>query len=156
MKSLSKYTSLAFALALASTPAFADDLLGTFAKGKGGVNNMALDLVTSGESVAFEFVIEVPKGATNVDVSKCLSTLPATHIGKCQYNDKTREIIAIAYSTTNAKLPAGALGLGGISYTSLQKGGSGATIRDLVVADGVGQTIQSEIRSEDAMLGNQK
>jgi hypothetical protein len=149
-------TKVALAAALLSgfSLAHADDLLSTQAAGKGGQNTVALDFVTSGDSVAFEFVVKLPKGATNVDLSSCLKGLPSTHKGQCVHHEKSGEVVAIAYSETNAKLPGGALALGNVRYTSLLKGGAAATIEGLVVADGSGKAIQSEIRSEDALLGN--
>lgn len=134
--------------------AHADDLIGTIAASRSGQNTVALDLVTSGESVAFEFVVKLPKGATNVDLSNCLKGLPSTHKGQCVHHEKTSEVIAIAYSTQNTKLPVGALSLGDVRYTSLLKGRSAATIEGLVVADGAGNALQSAIRSEEALLGN--
>ena len=134
--------------------AHADDLLSTQAMTKGGRSTVALDLVTSGDSVAFEFVVKLPKGATNIDLSDCLKGLPSTHKGQCVHHEKTSEVIAIAYSVQNDKLPGGALALGNVRYTSLLKGGEAATIEGLVVADGMGKTIQSEVRTEDALLGN--
>jgi hypothetical protein len=151
MKFLRNSVYLALAIGFASTSVMADDLIGTTAEGKGGRNTVALDFVTSGESVAFEFVVALPKGATKVDVAGCMKGLPSTHQAKCVYNDQANEVTALIFSTSNAKLPSGALNLGSISYNSLLKGGAGATIRDLVVADGLGKTIQSEIRTEDAL-----
>lgn len=145
---------LAIALGVASVSALADDLLGTVGHSKDGRTTVALDLVTGGETTVFEFVVEVPKGARNVDVSKCLTGLPATHTAKCQYNEKSGEVIAIAYSPSNTALPKGALELGSVSYGSLQKGGSKATIRGLEVGNGRGLAIPSDIQIDDTFLGN--
>jgi hypothetical protein len=141
MNKISQTVALLCTLAAGSQVAVADDPI-------------ALDLVTSGNSVAFEFVVQLPKGATNVDLSSCLKGLPASHKGQCVHHEKSGEVIAIAFSTENAKLPSGALALGNVRYTSLLKGGAAATIRDLVVADGLGKTVQSEVQTEDALLGN--
>src|SRR5688572_4217757 len=136
MTTFKKSLILAMALGVASFAASADDLVGTIGKGKGGRTTVALDLITSGQSSVFEFVIDVPKGATNVDVSKCLKAIPATHLGKCQYNAETGEVIGIAYSTTNALLPKGSVDLGTVTFnSSLLKGGKGATIRGLQVGN---------------------
>lgn len=153
MKLFNKSICLALSLAAFSGYAAADDLVGTTAKGKGGMNSVGLDLFTSGESVAFEFVVALPKGATNVDVSGCMKSLPSTHSGQCVYNAESNEVIAIAFSPSNAKLQSGTINLGTVRYKSLQKDKSEATIRGLVVADGKGSTIPSEIQTEDAMLG---
>jgi len=110
--------------------------------------------VTAGETTVFEFVIVVPKGATNVDLSKCLAGLPASHTGKCQFNEKAGEVIAIAFSASNTKLPKGAVGLGSVSYASLLKGGNNAIIRDLVVGNDRGLAVPSNIQIDDALLGN--
>jgi hypothetical protein len=154
MNIATKTSILALALGVFSFSASADDLIGTIGQGKGGRTTVALDLITSGESTVFEFVIDVPKGATNVDVSKCLSSLPSSHIGKCQYNAESGEVIGIAYSTTNALLQKGALDLGSVTFNnSLQKGGKGASIRGLQVGNNVGAEIPSNIQIEDALLG---
>ena len=153
MNMLLKSFSVALALSAVSLSVSADDLIATTAANKGGMNTVALDLVTSGESVAFEFVVALPKGAANVDLSGCLKGIPSSHQGKCVFNEKMNQVVAIAFSATNAKLPSGGLSLGSVRYTSLQKDGATATIQDLVVADGSGGAIQSEIRSENALLG---
>jgi hypothetical protein len=152
MNMLIKSLTAALALSAIALPVAADDLIATNGVGKGGMNTVALDLVTGGESVAFEFVVALPKGATNVDVSGCLKGMPASHQGKCVYNEKANQVIAIAFSASNEKLPT-ELNLGMVRYGSLQKGASAATIQDLVVADARGGSIPSEIRSENALLG---
>lgn len=154
MTTFKKSLVLALALGVASFAVSADDLIGTIGKGKGGRTTVALDLITSGQSSVFEFVIDVPKGATNVDVSKCLSGVPSTHLGKCQYNAETGEVIGIAYSTTNALLPKGSVDLGTVTFnSSLLKGAKGATIRGLQVGNNVGVEIPSAIQIEDSLLG---
>jgi hypothetical protein len=154
MNSVKKIIALAVVLGTASFGVSADDLIATQAAGKGGRNTVAFDLVTSGESTVVEFVVQLPKGATNVDVSKCMTGVPSSHQGKCQYHEKTGEVIAIAYSSNNALFASGAIGLGSVSYDSLLKGGSAATIRDLVVGNDRGIEIPSNIQTEDALLGN--
>jgi hypothetical protein len=148
--------SLVVALALGgvSGVACADELIGTVAQGKGGQTTIMFDLATGGETTVFEFVVAVPKGATNVDVSKCLSTLPVGTTGKCQYSEKTGEVIAIAYSPTNSRLPEGVQALGSVSFKSLLKVDPQVSIRGLAVGSYRGAEIPSNIQIEDALSGN--
>ena len=154
MKTVNKSVLLAMILGAASFGASADDLIGTVGKGKAGRTTVALDLITSGESSVFEFVVEVPKGATKIDISKCLKALPASHSGECRYNEKTGEVIGIAFSPTAALLPKGAVEVGTVTFVdSLAKGGNGVKIRDLQVGTRTGVAIPSNIQVEDALLG---
>lgn len=149
-----KSVLLAMVLGAASFGACADDLIGTVGKGKAGRTTVALDLITSGESSVFEFVIEVPKGATKIDTSKCMKALPATHQGQCQYNAETNEVIGIAFSPSASILPKGAVELGTVTFVdSLAKGGNGVNIRNLQVGTRTGDAIPSNIQVEDALLG---
>lgn len=152
MKSFQKGLILALALGGLSTVASADDLIATQGAAKGGQRTVALDLATGGDSVAFEFEVKLPGDAKNVDLSGCLKSLPATHSAQCVYHDKSQTVVAIAFSPSNAKL-SGVLNLGTIRYTSLQKSKSDAKIQGLVVANGTGASVPSEIQTEDASLG---
>lgn len=154
MKTLNKSILLAMILGAASFGASADDLIGTVGKGKAGRTTVALDLITGGESSVFEFVVEVPAGATKVDISKCLKTLPSTHTGECRYNEKTREVIGVAYSQSASLLPKGAVELGTVTFVdTLAKQSNGVKIRDLQVGTRTGTAIPSNIQVEDALLG---
>lgn len=154
MNIVKKSLFLAMAFGAASFSASADDLIGTVGKGKGGQTTVALDLITSGESSVFEFVVAVPKGAMKVDTSKCMKSLPATHTGRCEYNAETNEIIGIAYSNSAAVLPKGAMELGTVGFVdSLAKAGDSVIIRNLQVGNKVGTAIPSNIQVEDAFLG---
>lgn len=154
MTIIHKSALLAIALGATSFAASADDLIGTIGKSRNGSTVVAIDLITNGDSSVFEFVVEVPKGAKNIDVSKCLSGLPSTHIGKCQYNEADGEIIGIAYSTTAATLPKGVVELGTVSFQgSLLKSGKAANIRGLQVGNRLGVAIPSNIQIEDASSG---
>jgi hypothetical protein len=152
MKLLNTTICLALGLAAFSGAASADDLIATQARAKGGVHSVGLDYIGTGTGVGMEFVIALPAGATQVDISGFMKSLPATHTGSAVYNAQANEVVAIAFSPTNAPLD-GAINLGVVRYKSLQKGKSEATIRDLVVADTKGGTIPSEIQTEDASLG---
>jgi hypothetical protein len=152
MNNFGKTLILALALGGVSAAASADDLIATQGMGKGGQRTVALDLSTGGDSTAFEFVVVLPADAKNVDVSGCMKGLPASHSAQCVYNEKSKEVTAIAFSATNAKL-TGMLNLGTIRYNSLQKVKGGAKIQGLVVANGTGSTVPSEIQTEEASLG---
>lgn len=152
MKLVNKTICLALGLAAFSGAVSADDLIATTARSKGGMNSVGLDYIGTGTGTGMEFVIALPAGATQVDVSNFMKSLPSTHTGSAAYNAQTNEVIAIAFSASNAPLE-GAINLGVVRYKSLQKGKSEATIRGLVVADSKGGTVPSEIQTEDASLG---
>lgn len=153
MTTFNKSLALGLALSVASFSSFADDLLGSVAQGSNGRTTVAFDLATGGETTTIEFVVGVPKGATNVDISKCFAGLPTSTTAKCQYNEKTNEIIAIAYSPTNTPLPDGLVALGSVSFTSLQKVNANTTIRGLETSNYRGQVTSSNIQVQDALSG---
>ena len=152
MKLVNKTICLALGLAAFSGAVSADDLIATKARSKAGVHSVGLDYIGTGTGVGMEFVIALPAGASQVDISGFMKSLPSTHTGSAVYNAQANEVVAIAFSPSNAPLQ-GAINLGVVRYKSLQKGKAEATIRDLVVADTKGGTIPSEIQTEDASLG---
>lgn len=79
-----------------------------------------LDLQTTGEASAFQFAIELPEGASNVNTANCLKGLPSTHTGMC--GSKNGRVAVVVYSASNDVLPAGMLSLGEISFDAPKRG----------------------------------
>ena len=98
MKLMNKSLFLAFGVVAFSGVVSADDLIATTARAKGGMNTVALDYVGSGNGVAMEFEVALPDGATQVDVSGFMKSLPSTHSGSAFYNPKTNTVVAVAFS----------------------------------------------------------
>lgn len=109
------------ALAAMSTAAFADELLVTSENAKGR-SSVALDFATDGNAVGLQFNIKLPEGisASQVDTKSCVADLPKSHSGACRVTKS--EIIGLVFSDENAKLPAGLVSVGRLSFNgSVQK-----------------------------------
>lgn len=102
-------------LALVSTTAMSDELLVTSGNAKGR-SSTALDFSTNGEAVGFQFNIKLPEGisADQVDIKSCVAELPKSHSGQCRVTKS--EIVGLVFSDENAKLPAGLVPVGRISF----------------------------------------
>ena len=138
--------ALAIALLGASSLALAEnEVLLTTGGAKSGNNSMAtLDLVTDGNATAFEFSIKVPKGSGKVDTSNCLADLPSSHSGNCVYRAEFGDILVIAFSPVNAKLPAGIVSLGSIQ---VQNAANQLKVEEIVFAGDTGQRLPASARS---------
>lgn len=116
-----------------SSMAIADELVVTAGAAKKG-GSVALDLVTEGATVAFQFNLQLPKGvdASQVDLSRCVADLPKSHSGQC--NVAKGQIIGLVYNDQNIALPKGIVSIGQIGL----KGGlvrGGLTVSDFVASD---------------------
>lgn len=117
--------ALAFTAVMAAgsfTAAHADELIITDSVAKGG-SSIAVDLVTEGSTVAFQFNIKLPRGVkpSDVDLTKCVSDLPKSHSGQC--NVAKGQIIGLVYNDQNVALPAGLVSVGRVGIKSgLSKG----------------------------------
>lgn len=133
------YIICALALGV-STAAFAqqNEVILTSDGAKAGPALAALDLVTSGDAVAFEFSIPLPKGVSSVDTSKCLVDLPSSHQGQCVFREKSNDIFVIAFSPVNTKLPSGLVSLGTIQFNG---SAAGLKVAELVFAGDTGQNL---------------
>lgn len=100
------------------TASAAELLLTGNAAAKKGASTYALDIVSDGDVRGFDFVIPVPKGA-KVDVSKCLSALPAGFQGVCKHNEG--EIAGIAISMEPKTLPAGVHSIGVVTISGADR-----------------------------------
>jgi hypothetical protein len=126
--------ALSSSLLAAEKPAVAQDqvnpangsdseVLVTQSSQKGKASSYGLDFVSDGNAIAFEFTVQFPEGAdmSKVSIANCASQLPASHTGKCLANPKTRELLVMVYSMNNAKLPAGIVSVGNVSYSGMLK-----------------------------------
>jgi hypothetical protein len=128
------------AVALAG-PAAADQLVFSAEKA-GGARVAALDYVSEGTATAFEFRINVPGGdAASVDLSRCVSSLPKSHVGQCSF--VKGQIIGIVYSDTNELLPKGVLPIGQISVVTKAVGDLSVALFNAV--DKAGESISSTV-----------
>ncbi len=109
-----------------------------------GANRLALDFVASGDATAFEFELALPKGSRNIDTSKCLAELPATHTGACKFNPDTGNVVVIVYSNDNRPLPAGIVSLGWIQAP----GGQAPLVQKLLVSDTTGRSLPVSVSGQ--------
>jgi hypothetical protein len=119
MKSINLMGWLAAGCLILGGTAAANEVIVT--PGQGG-NRIALDFVHSGDATAFEFQIQMPKGVRKVNTSKCVSEVPSTHTGACQFNEKTGNLVVIVYSNQNDLLPEGVISLGVVDAPGMAKG----------------------------------
>ena len=122
--------------------ASADELVVTAGSAKKG-SSIALDLVTEGSTVAFQFNIALPKGIepSQVDLSRCVADLPKTHSGLCSV--AKGQIIGLVYNDQNMALPKGIVSVGQINL----KGGisrSELTVTDFVASDAAAKALPAK------------
>jgi hypothetical protein len=118
----------------ASSMVSAEELVVTAGAAKKGGSTIALDLVTEGSTVAFQFNIPLPKGieASQVDLSRCVADLPKTHSGQC--NVAKGQIIGLVYNDQNVALPKGIVSVGQIGLKgNIARGG--ITVSNFVAND---------------------
>lgn len=102
------------ALCVASVSVAHADQLVFSAEKNGGARVAALDYVSNGEAVAFDFKISVPGGADAVvNLKSCVASLPKSHAGQCSF--AKGQIIGMVYSDSNTPLPKGILSIGSVS-----------------------------------------
>lgn len=137
---------LVTACALASSAVLANDVLMTQENAKaGGRSQLALDFVNSSNATAFEFEIAVPKGA-KIDTAGCLSELPSSHTGACQFSAKTGRVIVMVYSNANEALPSGVVPLGRISVSGSSEA---ARVEKVLVSDPSGKPLTAGTAQRD-------
>lgn len=118
---LFRKTILAVSLATISFGAIAaEKVILTSESAKSGKNFVSLDLDSDGTANAFSFVVDLPADASNIDIKKCLSDLPASHKGECRVV-KGNRLAVIAFSMQNTLLSPGVVSLGSISFDSKMK-----------------------------------
>lgn len=89
------------------------------AKRSGG-KDVSIDLVGASSASAFSFVINLPSDAANVDVSRCVSELPKSHVARCEKVSDTR-VAVIGWSAKLEPLGSDLVAVGRISFDSMQK-----------------------------------
>ncbi len=116
MKNLALVFSVGLALLAANTARADSDLVVTYGKSKMKGQVVNFDLQSDGTVTAYQFVVDLPKDASNIDLSKALSGLDKAHTGQVQA--KGNRVAAVIYSLDNTPLPAGMQSIGVISYQS--------------------------------------
>lgn len=135
------------ALGFASSSVQADELILTRgAQAKAGVSQVySLDFVTSGDAVAFQFNIALPKGvdASHVDLTNCVSELPKSHTGQC--NVANGQIIGLVFNDTNEAFSAGVVSVGKIAISVGQRRSLGKDLKvsQFLVSDSKAQPISA-------------
>lgn len=101
---------------LVSFAAQADELLVTpsATKGKQIVTTYAVDLVSSGDAVGFQFTFPLPKGVKpeQVNVRGCAADLPSGYNGQC--NVAKGHVVGLFANDQNIPFPTGIVPLGKI------------------------------------------
>ena len=123
---------LSMALGLAGIASAENTVVVTHGAAKGGAASAALDFQSDGEARAFQFLLQLPKGASNVNTSKCLADLPKSHSGKCAASKDGSKVAVVVFSAANAALPVGIHSLGEISYRA--PGGGQLNLDKMMVA----------------------
>ena len=154
MLNQSKILATAVAL-LCAGAASANTVVVTQVGARGNTGLVALDFQSNGDASAFQFTVDLPKGVSSIDTSKCLAKLPKGFTGVCQ--SKGNRVAAVVYSGSTTTFPADMVSLGTISYNgSLAKG-----VDEIVVSNLVGSTpsgketssIKSDVSIEDGTRG---
>lgn len=101
-------------LAAAATAQAKEELLVTVANaGKGVVAE--IDFVSpAGETVGFEFTLQVPAGS-KPNTASCVKNIPATHKAFCHFDATANVIRGSVYSDINTPLPKGITSIGRVS-----------------------------------------
>ena len=129
--------------AAASASCHADELMLTPSQEKGRTSQQyAIDFVTAGEAVAFQFNIILPKGvdAKQVNLESCLAELPKSHNGQCSVSNG--KIIGLVANDTNTPFEAGIIPVGKISINSKSRFNS-LKIEKFLVSDKEARPIQA-------------
>ena len=151
MKNSFGFTVVGLALVFGMSTAGAEELLVTEVA-SGSQQNLALDFATDGKAVALQFKVQLPKGvdAKRVDLSRCLSDLPATHSGQCVYMADKHAVLGLVYSDSNEALKAGVVSIGEIAYDrglnkrGIVDAGAAAQVIELLVSDADAKSIPAK------------
>lgn len=140
---------LAVSAACGFQSATAEELVVTSAKSKSG-NSIAIDLITEGSAVAFQFNIPLPKGVAekDVDLSNCVADLPSTHSGQCSV--AKGQVIGLVYNDANVALPAGLVSVGRIGINSPASARGKLSVAYFEVNDSAGRAlpVKTSVSSE--------
>lgn len=121
-------------LALASAGASANDLALTSDSSKRGGTTHSIDFFSSGNAAGLEVRLDVAGGdGVSVDVTKCASALPKSHVGSCVFNGK--EVVILVYSMQNAALPEGIIDLGSVSVSGGPAKRAGLSVSKFIAAN---------------------
>lgn len=110
--------SLACVLAFSSSAFAENTVVATHGANKSGAQTVAIDFQSGGDASAFQFLLELPKGASKISLTNCVSGLPSTHVGECRASEKSGRVAVVVYSVSNTPLPSGMHEVGTVSYHS--------------------------------------
>ena len=106
----------------------------------GGSTELQFDMLIDGGATAFQFNLKIggPAGDMKVEAGNCLSGLPSTHTGACNYSNGVLKVAVI--STSNAVLSSGSIG----SITvSAPINAMKVSVEQLMVGDPMGKSVQA-------------
>ena len=106
----------------------------------------AIDFVSTGEAVAFQFNIKLPKGIkdSNVNLRSCVVDLPKAFGGECRI--AKGHIVGIVYSDKNETFAAGIIPVGKISLDGgLAKSQRQLNVTEFFVSDSKARPIESSV-----------
>ena len=127
-------------LLLAVAPALswaAEMVILTPAADKSGAR-LSLDLVSEKPYAGFEFVVNVPAGAT-VDTSKCASDLPKALDGACMYRPESNSVKFVVFMPAAGEMPAGRLAVGSLGIAAKGMSAADLNVTNVRFADGMGE-----------------
>lgn len=143
LKTMLLCATTVIATASASSAASNELIATTDATSKRGTSSvLALDFLSSGDATAFEFEVKAPKGAI-VDTKYCVSELPPSHVGACQFNKDQGSVVVMVYSNSNTALPDGVISIGRLSFSGKTSGK--ATIEKLLVSSTEAKALDAKV-----------
>lgn len=99
---------------------------------------IALDLVAEKPYAGFEFVVNVPAGAT-VDTAKCTSDLPKGLDGACMYRPQLNSVKFVVFMPAAGEMPAGRLAVGSLGVSAKGMNIADLTVTKVRFSDGLGE-----------------
>lgn len=140
MKSIRMTTIAALLMAGSSAMAGNADIV-VSGVAAGGQTELQFDMLNDGGATAFQFNLKMagPVGDLKVESGNCLSGLPSTHTGACNYANGVLKVAVI--SPSNAVLSSGPIGSVTISAPlSAMK----VSLEGLLVGDPSGNPVQAD------------
>jgi len=99
---------------------------------------ISLDLVTEKPYAGFEFVVDVPAGAS-VDTTKCVADLPKGLDGACRFRPESNSVKFFVFMPAAGEMPAGRVAVGTLGVAAKGMNLSNLSVRDVRFADGLGE-----------------
>ena len=99
---------------------------------------VALDLVAEKPFAGFEFVVNIPAGAT-VDTSKCASDLPKGLDGACRFRPESSSVKFFVFMPAAGEFKAGRVSVGSLGINAKGMNMADFVVTDVRFADGNGE-----------------